>query len=85
MNTFPWKVSGSLVEVSGFDGRKSMHFESLDVNPWLGRLITQFAESYPNTPLIQDSALGALTADEREFLISGCLRDEWDELFPEEA
>ena len=32
---------------------------------------------------IQD-AMPHLTADEREFLISGCTKEDWDKLFPNE-
>ena len=40
-------------------------------------------ESDSNGPLIQEF-FPELTADEREFILTGILADEWDDMFPEE-
>ena len=86
MNTFPWKtrIENKKIFVTVthmIEGEREMSFPSIEtIGQW--RDLERFTEDYPNVPLIQD-ALPFLTPDEREFLISGTLPEEFDLMFGE--
>lgn len=63
--------------------------QSLATGDWHTRDIPVTIEAYSawvrgdDTRFVQD-AFPHLSADDREFLVSGTIPEEWDELFPEE-
>ena len=77
MNKHTAVIKGETVTISNVRGTRTMKFSCSPDQYHEGM------EAYKNGKLMQD-AFPFLSADEREFLISGMLPDEWERLFGKE-